>query len=291
MGLWDRKHCDVSAWRRWSLGSEWAKKCPQYSHVGTHRHTARRTHTLTGAQTQTCFNSSTQSTRGLCVRGWEMPRQHALQRSLEGRKKLNSIKMSVWWKMHGGERGTVAPCTQLSTEKAACESSSPSLYLVSSHSAASLSDHTHLLTKKKKKQMQSSLQTVHAHLYSLNNSMQPHRIKTKTACSINSTLLICSVLKARSRKGDTGLCYIYYAWLLQLSVSGFGPTVCSVPTTGSKCGCWPANLLTSKRKRKHFTPVLRSLRWLLILCRTDPKLLLLAFLNAVNGLAASYLSE
>lgn len=79
---------------------------------------SRHTHkTCAGTQTRTFFNSSTLSTRGLCVHGWEMPCQHAPHESLEGRERLNSIKMSMWWKMHGEERGTVAPCTQLSTKK------------------------------------------------------------------------------------------------------------------------------------------------------------------------------
>lgn len=48
----------------------------------TQKHTSRHTNT----------DSSTLSTRGLCVRGREMPCQHTPHGSLEGREKLNSIK-------------------------------------------------------------------------------------------------------------------------------------------------------------------------------------------------------
>lgn len=96
--------------KRGTLGKWTSKSVPNilmYAHMYAHT----GTQTQAGTQTRTYSSSSTLSTRGLCVQGWEMPCQQAAHRSLEGRKKLNSIKMSMWWKMHGGERGTVAPCT------------------------------------------------------------------------------------------------------------------------------------------------------------------------------------
>lgn len=79
--------------------------CVCAKHTHSHEHTV---HTL-ATQTQPCYNSSSLSTRGLCVLGWEMSCQHAPHGNLEGREKLNSLKKrSAWWKMHGGERGTMA---------------------------------------------------------------------------------------------------------------------------------------------------------------------------------------
>lgn len=121
---------------------EWVSK----SVPNIHMYVLISRHTIcAGTQTQTCFNCSTLSTRGLCVQGWEMPCQHAPYESLEGRKRLNSIKMSMWWKMHGEERGTVAPCTHLSTKKLL------RIFLSSlstpTDSAASLTDYAHLITQ------------------------------------------------------------------------------------------------------------------------------------------------
>lgn len=95
-----------------------ARVCKSVPNIHMYALISRHTHkTCAGTQIRTCFNSSALSTRGLCVHGWEMPCQHAPHESLEGRERLNSIKTSMWWKMHGDERGTVAPCTQLSTKK------------------------------------------------------------------------------------------------------------------------------------------------------------------------------
>lgn len=89
---------------------EWASiTSPVFTcvHVCMHEHMAH-THTQTihtATQTRPCSNSSTLSTRGLCVLGWEMPCQRIPHGSLEGREKLNSIKkecvMKNAWKGEG----------------------------------------------------------------------------------------------------------------------------------------------------------------------------------------------